>query len=154
MYAVGAELPFPGWFFENFKNEYYDSTLLMSLTEKHKVHFYSDIEEAVSFAKEEWLELHSSPRTGLPLGLRAIFEVSGEEDTSGNLCIKKIKKVCLPNAPDEWKKLNFDTSKSVYENAYTLESYIYPFFYSDRINLQVPITQKVQRARFLTFQDL
>lgn len=135
MYAVGAELPFPGRLYEGKKNEYNDSTLLMSLTENEHVRFFSDINQALAYAKEGWLELHSSPMTSLPLDMRAVFEVSGEEDISGKLCIKKIEKVCLPCDPDKWKELNFDTSKSVYENGNFIERNFYPILYSHRINL-------------------
>ena len=36
MYAVGAELPFPGWFFEGRKNEYNDSIKKISISKKKK----------------------------------------------------------------------------------------------------------------------
>ncbi|CDZ81594.1 hypothetical protein BN1013_02130 [Candidatus Rubidus massiliensis] len=85
------------------------------------------------------LDGHSSPRTSLPLAMRAVFEVSGETDETGNLCIKKIKRVCLPFESNKWKELNFETSKSIYENAHTIDSYIYPIFYSHRINLTVSV---------------
>ncbi|CDZ81595.1 hypothetical protein BN1013_02131 [Candidatus Rubidus massiliensis] len=40
MFVVGAILPFPGWFFQGRKNEYNNSTLLMSLVDKKHVTFF------------------------------------------------------------------------------------------------------------------
>lgn len=135
MYAVGNELPFPGWWR---CNEYNDSTLLMSLTNSEDVRFFSDFKNALEFAGSEMLIGHSSPRTSLPLGMRAIFEVSGEKVNSGAVRIKKITKACLPDPhkPDSWKILNFDASRSIYENSFTIEcGLVFPTFFTHRINL-------------------